>query len=195
MSTEVLTVVLSAGVQATLGQGRILYVKSATAPLSIVLEQSQGYGRARRTFTNIPAGFKLRAAEADAWTYTRITSATSQTVEIILGDDDVEFASAVSVTGTASVAEAPSSSVTATAADVSVANAGNSAIAANTGRRRITIQALDTNTGNLRVGTSTTTGQGIVLQPGQAWEFKTTAALYVTNNSGAAQSYTVFEES
>ena len=191
MATELLSLIFGAGETRTIGQGRILVVKSATAAVSIRLERSQN-ASAPVVFSNIPAGFKYKAEQG--WITGRITSAVAQTVEVIVGDDDVEFASAVSVTGTASFAEAPSSAITATADDVSVAAAGNSAIAANTNRRRITIQAISTNTGSLRVSTSTTVGRGLELQPGVPVELKTTAALYVTNGTGAAQSFTVCEE-
>ena len=192
MATELLSLIFGAGETRTIGQGRILVIKAASAPVSIRLEQSQN-ASSPVLFANIPAGFKYKA-EGRGWITGRITSATAQTIEIILGDDDVEFASAVSVTGTASFAEAPSSAITGTAADVAVATGGNSAIAANTNRRRITIQALSANTGNLRVSTVATVGRGLELQPGQAVELKTTAALFVTNNSGAPQSFTVLEE-
>lgn len=194
MATELLTLIFGAGETRTIGQGRILVIKSASAPVSIRLGRSQN-ASSPVLFSNIPAGFKYKADAGRGWITGRITSATAQTVEIILGDDDVEFASAVSVTGTASFAEAPSSAITGTVADVSVVAGGNSAIAANTNRRRITIQALSTNTGNLRVSTVATTGRGLELQPGQAVELKTTAAFFVTNAGAAAQSYTVLEES
>lgn len=194
MTTEVISQALTAGQQATFGQGRVWYIKSATAPLLIVAE-TQRSGANIRKFINVGAGFKFSAADGDGWTYLRVTSSVNQNIEIIIGDDDVEVSNAVSVTGGVTVQEIPSVGLTASVADTSVANATASAIPANASRRRITVGALSTNTGSLRIqSTGAGANRGLELQPGLFVELKTAAAFDVRNDSGAAQSYYVLEE-
>ncbi len=194
MTTEVLTLVLTGGQQSTAGPGRIFYVKSATAALSIVA-QKIGTGAIVRKFINIGAGFKFRARdESQGWDYLRIDSASSQTIELIVGDDDVDVANAVSVTGSVTTQDVPSSAV-ATPAAGSRATGGADTIAGNAARRRITICSLAANTTNFFVqAVGAGAGRGIEMQPGTFAEFRTTAALDVRNDSGSTVAYTVFEE-
>lgn len=185
--------VLTAGQQSTAGQGRIWYVKSATAALTITAEKN-GSANAIRKFINVGAGFKFTAEPGDGWAYLRILSASSQTIEIIIGDDDVEVANAVSVTGGVTTAELPSSALATPAAAVR-ATGGADTIAANAARRRITVCALSTNTGSLFLqAVAAGPGRGIELQPGIFVELRTTAAFDVRNDSGAPQTYMVTEE-
>ncbi len=195
MTTEVIAQTLTAGQQATFGQGRIFYVKSAPGgPISITLEQYRS-GKSVRKFINVPAGFKFKAVEGDGWLTMRVTSAVTQNVEFIIGDDDVELSNAVTVTGGVTTAEAPSSGFTTTVAETALANASSADIAANAARRRITVNASSTNSGSLWIRDQTaTTNGGIELQPGLFVELRTTAAFRIRNNSGAAQSYSLQEE-
>ena len=195
MTTEVIAQTLQAGVQATFGQGRIWYIKSATSALTIIAERI-GTGTTIRKFINVGAGFKFTAEPDDGWTYLRVTSALGQNIEIVIGDDDVEVANAVSVTGAVSISEVPSSTITPSAADSVVNNASALAIAANASRRRITIGSLSTNTGSVRIQSATAgANRGLELQPGIFVELRTTAAIDVRNDSGAAQTVYVLEES
>lgn len=194
MTTEVLTLALTGGQQYTAGQGRIWYIKSATAALSITAEKI-GVGGIVRKFVNVGAGFKFKAADGTpGWDYLRILSAVTQNVEIIIGDDDVEVANAVSVTGSVTTQESPSSAISTPAAG-SRATGGADTIAANASRRRITVCAPSANTGSLFLqATGAGPGRGIELQPGTFVELKTTAAFDIRNDSGATQAYTLFEE-
>jgi hypothetical protein len=185
--------VLTGGQQATAGQGRMFYIKSAASALSITCD-IKGTGATIRKFLNIGAGFKFVAPEDRGWTYLRITSALSQNIEIIVGDDDVEVANAVSVTGSVTTQESPSSALATPAAAVR-ATGGADTIAANPARRRITVASLSTNTGSLFLqATGAGAGRGIELQPGTFVELKTTAAFDVRNDSGVNQTYMLFEE-
>ena len=194
MTTEVISQALTAGQQATFGQGRVWYLKAATAPLSIVAETSRS-GANIRKFINVSAGFKFTAPEGEGWTYLRVLSGVNQNIEIIIGDDDVEVSNAVSVTGGVTIQEIPSAGLTASVADVAVPTATASAIPANASRRRITVGALSSNTGSLRIqSTGAGASRGLELQPGTFVELKTAAAFDVRNDSGATQSYYVLEE-
>jgi hypothetical protein len=194
MTTEVLTLVLTAGQQTTVGQGRLWYVKSATSSLVITAE-TIGSGAKIRKFTGVGAGFKFVANEGDGWTYLRITSAVSQNIELILGDDDVEVANAVSVTGAVTTISTPASGLTASAADVSVPNGSASSIAANLSRKSLTIGALSTNAGSLRVqSVGAGANKGRELQGGTTVTYCNTGAFDVRNDSGGALSYWLEEE-
>lgn len=196
MTTEVLSLNLVANQQQTLGQGRIWYVKSATAALNITLE-TLGTGAKVRKFTNIGAGFKFTAEDGDGWTYLRIVSATNQTVEMVVGDDDVEVANAVTVSGGVAISETPSAAVADTV-DTAQGSGTQTVIAANPARRRITIGCLSTSTNPVRVSSAGGAGRGIEVSPGTFLEFRTTAALAVRNDntsgSGGAATWYAEEE-
>lgn len=192
MTTEVLTMVLTAGVQSTAGQGRMFYVKTASAPLTITCD-IKGTGGTVRRFVNIPAGFKFKVDEARGWTYLRILSVVSQSIELILGDDDVDVANAVSVTGTASVDDS-SAAITDTPA-VALPNTTTTAVIAGGTRRRVTLTAPLANTGSIFVRMSAASANNLLeLQPGTFAEFRTKAGLWCRNDTGAAQSVLVLEE-
>lgn len=194
MTTEVLQQTLQAGVQATFGRGRVWYIKSASAALTIRAEKL-GTGARVWSFINVGAGFKFKAEDgSEGWDYLRITSATAQTIEIVIGDDDVDVANAVSVTGIASTQENPTAAL-ATPARVAVGTAEQLVIAANLSRRKLTLQAPTTNTDSVNIGP---TGQvsairGLELAPGESLEFVTTAAVYGWAVSGS-QDVQVLEE-
>lgn len=195
MTTEVRQQTLAANVPGYFGQGRIWYLKSATGPVSIVC-QKHGQGSTNvRDFINVAAGFKFKAEIGDGWDILRITSATDQIVEIVVGDDDIEVANAVTVNGSVVTEIEPSSTIS-TPADVAVAGGGNSVIAANLSRKRIRVGSLSTNApaiSNLRVSDSANP-RGLELQPG-TWEpFETTAALTIFNPDANPQTYWIFEE-
>jgi hypothetical protein len=195
MTTEVLAATLVGGQQYTFGQGRIWYLKTATSPLSITAEQS-GSGSKIRKFINVAAGFKFIAPEGDGWLFLRVNSPLSQNIEMILGDDDVSVANAVTVSGSVVTQAQPSTAIAVSAADSVIANTAALAIAANVARRRITVGSLSTNVGSVRVQSAGAgANKGLELQPGTFMELDTTAAFDVRNDSGAAVTVYVFEES
>lgn len=195
MSSEVLTQALLAGVQATFGQGRIFNVLSASGPLTIVADRrSQAGGQTQpRRFTNVPAGTKFTAPKGDEWTYLQVTSAINQNVTIFIGDEDLQFNNAVTVTGTALVAINPSSGLTDTA-DTVQAFGTQTVIAANAARRRITIGNRANSAANIRVSGAGGAGHGIELAPGVFTEFDTTASLTVRNDAAAGSATWYAEE-
>jgi hypothetical protein len=193
MTTEVLTLVLTAATQSTAGQGRMFYVKSATGALSITCD-IKGTGATIRKFVNIGAGFKFVAPEDKGWTYLRILSATTQNIELIVGDDDVEVANAVSVTGSVSVTDTPASTVV-NQGSVALPNAAQTPLCpANASRRRITVCNPSTAAGSFFLRSSAGTANLLEVQPGTFVELRGTYALDARNDSGGALSALLFEE-
>lgn len=200
MSSEVLTQAIGPAAPAAFGQGRVFNILSAPGgPVTVTCDNRSTTGgqTALRRFVNVPAGTKFVAPRGSEWTYLRVTSASVQLLAIFVGDEDLQFNNAVTVTGTASVSINPSSVVTATAALTAVVTATASTIAANAARRRITIAGAVANTGYLYVQSvgSAIAGGGVPIGPGMFVEFDTTSALDVRNDSGASQSFSTLEES
>jgi hypothetical protein len=200
VSSEVLQYTLTPGQTAVAGRGRIFNLLAAPGgPISVTADtRSQAGGQSpQRIFTNIPPGSKFTAKAGEEWTYLRITSAVAQVITIFIGDEDMSFNNAVTITGTAVVSVNPSVSITPTVAPTVVATGAAATVAGNPARRRITICPLIANTGVLyaqSVGSGIAQG-GIPLQPGTFVEFDTISAIDVRNDTGANQSFSVFEES
>lgn len=182
MTTETLTQALLANTPAGFGRGRVLYIKSATSPISIIARNLQRKASSVTNIRNVGAGFKFIRDRGDEWQNLEITSALAQTIEIILSDDDVEIANAVSVTGTAVVAAQPSTTMTDTV-DANTASGAEVVIAANSSRRRITIGVLSTSANPVRVSFTGGAGRGIEIAPGTQYTFETIAALTVRNDN------------
>jgi hypothetical protein len=186
MTTEVLAASVVGGQQYTFGQGRIWYLKTATSPLNVTAEQS-GSGAKIRKFINVTAGFKFVAPDGDGWTLLRVNSTLSQNIEMILGDDDVSVANAVSVTGSVTTLMLPSTAIQASIADTVIANTSAFSVSGSPSRRRITVGALSTNAGSVRIqSVAAGANRGLELQPGTFVELDTTAAFDIRNDSGAA---------
>jgi hypothetical protein len=200
VSSEVLTQAVGPAAPAAFGQGRIFNLLSAPGgPVTITCDRRsiKGGQTQPRVFKNVPAGTKFIGAPGDEWTYLRLTSASVQQITIFIGDEDLQFNNAVTVTGTASVSINPSATITATVAPTVVATGTASTVAANPARRRVTITAAALNTGNLyvqSVGAAIANG-GIPVSPGTFEEFDTLSAFDVRNDTGGNQSYSAFEES
>ncbi len=148
----------------------------------------------QRIFKNVPAGSKFTAKEGESWTYLRIDSAVLQTITIFIGDEDLQFNNAVTVTGLAQVAIFPSGTINDTADQVQ-AFGTQTVIAANPARRRITIGCRETSADTVRVSGGGGAGKGVVIQPGTFVEFDTTASLTVRNDNAAGNAtWYAFEE-
>ncbi len=200
MSSEVLTQLVGPGQPAAFGQGRIFNLLSAIGgPVTITCDRRSWKGGQSqpRVFAGVPAGTKFVAKEGDEWTYLRVTSTVLQTITIFIGDEDLQFNNAVTVTGTAAVTVSPAQTLTASAALVSVVTATAGNVPANVARRRITVACPITNTGPLYAQSpgAALAGVGIPIQPGQYVEFDAAYAFDLRNDSGATQKYSVFEES
>lgn len=193
MTTEIRSQSLTANVQATFGAGRIFYIKSASGALTLTAENN-GSSALVRSFINVTAGFKFTAEKGAGWSLLRVLSATSQTIEIAIGDDDVEFSNAVSIVGTSNVIVLPSTVITDTA-DATLAAAAQVSIASNTNRKRITVGVLSSSAASVRVSTTGGAGRGFEIQPGQFFPFETTAALKIYNpDSTNSATYYLEEE-
>lgn len=165
MTTEVLSYTISAGTTVRAPRGRLFFIKTAANPVSITASGRPG---APIKFSNVTAGLKYGPVdESEHWEYLEITSATTQTVELIIGDDDVEVAGTVSIAGTVTVSDA--NSTVSTLADVTLAATTlGQAVAAGI-RKSVTITALSTNAGSVRIGdTFASATRGLELQPGQS---------------------------
>jgi hypothetical protein len=176
MSTEVLTQTLTAGVKATFGSGLVFLIASATAPVNIVATQIGNSNKTRR-FTGVPAGFKFTADDAgDGFSTLEVTSSVGQVFTIAVGDDDISFSNAVTVSGNVSTQDLPASAITG-ATKVTVVTAGAALVAANLARRRVTIFSDPANAGAVvyvRVSGGARLG---FLTPGQVLQFNGTYAL------------------
>jgi hypothetical protein len=193
VTTEVITQALVANQQATFGQGRVWYIKSATAALTIVAETARS-GATIRRFVNVGAGFKFKAEDGQGWTYLRVLSAVNQVIEIIIGDDDVEVANAVTVSGGVSIQESPSTAVASTAPVALPNGAQTAVVAANPARRRVSLQLVSTALGPVDLRTVGGANTILEMQPGVAYELKTIAGFDINNTTGGATTVLVFEE-
>lgn len=176
MTTEVLTFNLIGGAQQTGGQGRVWYIKTATAALTITLETSRS-GASVRKFINVGAGFKYTAKDTERWSMMRILSAVNQVVEIVIGDDDVEVANAVTVSGGVAVSVTPSSTLADTAALVTVVTAGAVLVAVNPARRRVTISNDPASANTVYIKKTGGANRLAFVQPGTFIEVDTTSGL------------------
>lgn len=198
MTSEVLTQTIAAGGTATFGRGRIFNLLQAATPVTIVAEtkSTQGGQTAIRKFVNIPAGSKFTGKVGEEWTFLRVTSAAAQNVTMFVGDDDMSFNNAVTVTGVAVVAITPSSVIN---SPVATALAGNTTdptgVPANAGRKRVTVYNLSTSAGFIRVSDTGATGRGPEIGPGANQEFDTISALGIRCDTAAGATWGYFEES
>ena len=198
MTSEVLQQAVGAGATVTFGRARIFNLLQAASPVTIILESKSVLGgqTAIRKFVNIPAGSKFTAKVGEEWTFLRLTSALAQTVTLFVGDDDMTFSNAVTVTGTAVVAITPSTTINApTEIAIGATSTDIASIPQNLARRRITIGVKAAANGPIRVSADGATLKGIEIQPGTYAEFDTTAALGIRNDAAAGTTYYFFEES
>ena len=200
MSSEVLTQAVGPAAPAAFGQGRIFNLLSAPGgPVTITCDNrnTKGGQTALRRFVNVPAGTKFVAPLGSEWTYLRLTSASNQLISIFVGDEDLQFNNAVTVTGTASVSLNPSSTINAPAASVLAGSTTDgTGVPANPARRRVTIYNLTTGAGGIiRVSDTGVTGRGFEISPGQDQEVDTTAALGIRCDTATGTTWGYFEES
>lgn len=177
MSTEVLSQNLTAGVKATFGSGKVFLIASATGPVNIVATQIGNSNKTRR-FSGVPAGFKFTADnDNDGFSTLEVTSPTTQAFTIAVGDDDISFSNAVTVSGLVATQDTPATAV-AGSTKVTVVTAGAALFAANASRRRITVTWDPSTTNNtviyLRVNAGARFG---ALTPGQSVQINGTYAV------------------
>lgn len=200
MTSEVLTQAIGAGATVTFGQGRIFNLLSAPGgPVTVIAERKTltkaGQSQIRK-FVNIPAGSKFTADKGDEWTFLRVTSATAQTIQLFVGDEDMQFNNAVTVTGVASVQVSPSSVINSPAATPLGGNTTDgTGVPANAGRRRVTVYNLAASAGPIRVSDTGATGRGFEVAPGGFAEVDTLSALGIRCDTAQGATWGYFEES
>jgi hypothetical protein len=198
MTSEVLTQSVTVGNIATFGRGRIFNVLQASSPVSIILETKSTRGGQTnvRKFSNIPAGskFTLKPTDED-WTYLRLTSAVNQSVTLFVGDDDMTFSNAVTVTGVAVVSVNPSSTVADTAPISPSATGQHPLVAANATRKRVTIYADPANTATVYIRVAGGANDIGFVQAGTYEEFDTLVGLDYRDPSAGGQKLYIFDES
>jgi hypothetical protein len=198
MTSEVLLQAVGAGGTVTFGRGRIFNLLQAASPVTIVLEgkSTSGGQTAVRKFVNIPAGSKFTAKAGEEWTFLRLTSALAQNVTLFVGDDDMTFSNAVTVTGVAVVAVTPSTTINSPVASVLAGNATDgTGVPGNPARKRVTVYNLAASAGSIRVSDTGVTGRGIEISAGTYAEFDTTAALGIRCDTASGATWGYFEES
>jgi hypothetical protein len=188
VTTEVLSYSISAGATVRAPRGRLFYVKSA--PNGGLTISASGRPGAPIRFTNVSAGLRYGiVAEKDVWEYLEITSATAQTVEMIIGDDDVEIAGTVSVAGTVATREAPG--VPSVATDSTLAANGTGSLGANLTAKQTFIGNTAASVGNVRVAfnNTATASLGWEIQPGTGMWFDTNQGFSVFAAGGSITWY------
>lgn len=147
------------------------------------------------TADGVKAGYGGRppraAGQPRAFDEARITSATAQTVELLILQGTADYdrsVGEVDVTRSASIVTTPDV--------VMAAGALTLILAANSARRRALITNLAAGVETLRIGDATNTGaaRGIPVAPGETITLETTAAIGGWNPGGAPQNVAVLEE-
>jgi hypothetical protein len=191
MTTEVLTQAVGAGGTAIFSRGSHFYLQTATTAVNVVATR-QGGASAIEKFTGVTSGFKATLDYvADFWT---VTSAAAQSVTVAVGDGDVTFAGAVSLTGT-TYAFATTTIAGVSSADISVAAGATSALAGAVNQKRVTVGVPSTQTGSLRIrwgglgGTS-----GIEIQPGTFVTLNVNMGTELYNPNAVAVTYYYWNE-
>lgn len=186
MTTETLSYTIAAGGMVRAPRGKFFYIK--TCPNGGLSITASGRPGAPIKFSGMGAGLKYGPVDdSGVWEYLEITSATAQTIEIIIGDDDVEIAGAVSVTGTVTTIDATVSVVG--VADVSLAAASTTFLTQNASSKGWIIGNLSTNASAVRISHSVASAtNGIELQPGEKISLPGNGTALYAYNPGAIQS-------
>lgn len=181
MSIDSRTQVFDASGQLRLANGNFIFIISASALVTIVLNKLGS----SETFAANAAG--LLIARVKNWDFAFLQAAPGTTVSFFYGigafrEDNTDFRQALAtISGSVNVQTIPSATYVDTP-DVAQAITSETAIAANLLRRRITIGVLSTSLAGVRVSfTGGGNTRGIEIQPGTFVEFDTTAALKVRN--------------
>lgn len=193
MSTKSYTQTIQAGGTAQFPAGSVFLILQATAALNIVAT-TLGNAAADTEFVGVGAGFKFKAAEGDSFSLLNVTSATAQNVTIVVGDDDVEFSNAVTVTGVALTQDQPSAALVDNPPVSCLATTQAALIAGNPSRRRVTVSSPPTNTLTVFLRKSGGANDLLPVAPGAVIEIRGTMALDYHNAGASAQTLYLFEE-
>jgi hypothetical protein len=190
---------LAAGVKAIFGSGTAFVIVNAVGPVTVVA-RSIGSSNKNRTFAGVPAGFKFTADDpSDGFDTLEVTSATNQAFTIAVGDDDVEFSNAVTVTGGVVTQEVPKSTL-ADNAPVNCPTAAQTAVVPANGARRSVMLTVDPTfaPANPNALSFRKTGGVNTLIPiviGLSYTFDATYGIDLRNDSGSACNVFILEES
>lgn len=193
-----LTVVLDANGRWVGNNANFIFIIAASLPVTLELTRvldSSGI----ESFQNVQAG--LQVARIRRFDQAKISGTVGATVQMFFGyqtvrEDSTVFSQQIAtIAGTVAVASLPTSAIADTPA-VALPNAATTVIvAANLARRRVTITNPSTALGSFFIRTAGGANNLMEVQPGSAVEIDTTAAISGRNDTGAALSALVFEES
>jgi hypothetical protein len=176
------------------GPGNFFLLLSSTNPVNVRLH---GAGVSER-FDNVVGGIVVRRVRS--WANLRLEAvAGTQCIffygtELVDKDDTDIRIQIAALTGVSAVADVPSGAVTDTAPVVCNNAVQTNVAAVNQNRRRVTLAMQSTASGTVFVRKAGGVNNLIPLAPGAVLEFKGTYALDVRNDSGAAQTVYVLEE-
>ena len=195
MSTEVLSQTLGAGGVATFGSGTQFLIVQAANTITVTA-RSIGSSNKNRVFTNVPAGFKFTADDpTDGFDVLIVQSASAQTVTLAVGTDDVSYSNNVTISGTATTSELPASALADNAPVACATGAQTAVVPANGSRRRGSL-AVDPAAGGVGYARAHGGGNTLVpMQPGLTYPFIGTYGVDVRNDTGAAVTIYIGEES
>lgn len=188
------TIAFGAGQQVRLPGGNFLRLLTANNPVKVEYVRA-GTILEHETADGVLAGYggrpPRREGQPRAFDEVRVTSATAQTVELLILQGEADYQRSVgSVTVTRGAGYTD-------AVDVSMAAGARTAIvAANAARRRVHITNLAAGAATLRIGGSATAAanRGTPLAPGETLTLETTAAIAGWNPGGVAQDVAFTEE-
>jgi hypothetical protein len=196
MSTEVLSQSIQAGGTAIFGSGTQFLIVTAVNPVTVVAK-SIGNSNKNRTFTNVPAGFKFTAdSEDDGFDVLIVSSATTQTISLAVGTDDVTYSNSVTVTGSVATVETPMQALSDLAPVSAVATAVTPVVPVNATRRVVTLTVDPLYSGGLVYAQKAGGAQDLLpMQAGIAYKFSGTYGVSVHNPNATAANVYIVEES
>jgi len=196
MSTEVLTQTLTAGQKAVFGAGTMFLVIAAPVGSLNITAFQIGNSNKNRVFTGVPAGFKFTADDPlDGFDKLEVVSASGQTIQLAVGNDDVSYSNSVTVANTVITQDAPAGTLVDQTSPVACPNSAATAVVpANLSRRRVTLTLDPAATAVVYARAHSGTNNLFPLQPGSPAEFKGTYAIDVQNNTGGSVNVYVAEE-
>jgi hypothetical protein len=194
MSAEVISQTLAAGVPAYFGQGSLFYYKSGTAALTVTARKSGVGSSTPRRFSNISPGAKIRAADGIGWDVLEVVSASGQSVEFVVGDDDFEQANAVSIVGGVATTAAPTSAINDTPTVVINAVSQNQLVPVNLARKRVTFCNDSGGVSSVYLRAGGSANNLYELQPGTSFTMMTTARVDAYNYGAMNIGIFVLEE-
>lgn len=188
------TLVFGAGDTKRLPGGNYLRLLTAANAVKVEYVRS-GTIIEHETADGVKAGYGGRpprgTGQQRAFDEARVTSATAQTVELLILQGEADYDRSV---GTVDVTRAAGFADT---VDVSmVAGARTQIVAANAARRRVHITNLAAGAATLRIGNTATVAanRGTPVAPGETITLETIAAIAGWNPGGVAQDVAVTEE-